>query len=136
MSGKYDDIVNLPHHTSATRPRMPVGDRAAQFAPFAALTGYDDAVQETARLTDKKLDLTEDAMGELNEKLQLLQESLDDHPFIVITYFVPDKKKAGGAYIDLGGTVKKIDDFERMVVMTDGTKIPIGDILEIELNPA
>ena len=107
-------------------------NRAAQFSPFAALTGYDAAVKETARLTDKKIALDEYAKSMLNEKLQMIAEHIDDLPEVTFTYFVPDKKKSGGAYVGVTGMVKEIDEFEQIVVLGDGTKIPILEIYEIE----
>lgn len=131
MSGKYDDIINLPHHVSSTRPHMPMIDRAAQFSPFAALTGHDVAVKETARITDKKIELSEDSMFFLNDQLNKIQLHIDELPKVRITYFVADKRKAGGAYVSVTGTVKKIDDVERTVIMHDKTVVPIDDVLEI-----
>ncbi len=128
---KYEDIINLPHHVSKTRPQMPMSDRAAQFAPFAALTGYDDAVKETGRLTDDKIELEESSLNELNAKIQLLREKLADAPEVTFTYFRPDDRKDGGAYLTITGTVKKLDDYERLLVLQDGTKVPIDDILDI-----
>lgn len=106
-------------------------DRAAQFSPFAALTGYDDAVKETARLTDSKIELDEYELQELNEKLNKIQDNLREDAEVSITYFVPDKKKSGGSYKTISGIVKRIDEYEQLILMKDGTKIPIGDILEI-----
>lgn len=131
MSSKYDEIMGLPHHVSKTRSQMPMSDRAAQFAPFAALTGYDDAVKETGRLTDNKVELEENSLNELNAKIQLLRENLADTPEITFTYFKPDERKAGGAYLTTTGTVKKLDDYERLIVLQDGTKLPMDDVLEI-----
>ncbi len=131
MKTKYEDIINLPHHVSKTRPQMPMSDRAAQFAPFAALTGYDDAVKETGRLTDDKIELEESSLNELNAKIQLLREKLADAPEVTFTYFRPDDRKDGGAYLTITGTVKKLDDYERLLVLQDGTKVPIDDILDI-----
>ena len=128
---QYDDIINLPHHQSATRPHMSNYDRAAQFAPFAALTGYDDAVKETARLTDKKVELDEYSKDALNERLNMIQDAIDEQPEVSITYFLLDKKKSGGAYVTVTGRVKKIDEYENIVLLQDGTKIPIDDIAEI-----
>ena len=99
MSGQYEDIINLPHHVSATRPQMSMLDRAAQFSPFAALTGYDAAIKETGRLTDEKIEMDEEALNILNMKFQILVDSLDDEPEVTFTYFKPDERKAGGAYI-------------------------------------
>ena len=131
MSSKYDEIMGLPHHVSKTRSQMPMSDRAAQFAPFAALTGYDDAVKETGRLTDDKIELEESSLNELNLKIQLLRENLADVPEITFTYFKPDERKAGGAYLTTTGTVKKLDDYERLIVLQNGTKLPMDDILDI-----
>ena len=132
MSGKYDEIMGLPHHVSKTRPQMPMTDRAAQFAPFAALTGYDSAIKETGRLTDEKIELDEEALSALDMKYQLLMEALDEAPEVTITYFQPDERKAGGKYVSAVGTVKKIDDFERRITMRDGTRIPMDDVLSID----
>ena len=125
----YDDIINLPHHVSATRPQMSMMDRAAQFSPFAALTGYDAAIKETGRLTNEKIEMDEEALSILNMKFQILARSLDDEPEVTFTYFKPDERKTGGAYLTASGVVKKIDDFERMIVMRNGTKIPMDDVL-------
>lgn len=131
MTGPYDDIINLPHHVSATHPPMTAGDRAAQFSPFAALTGYDAAIKETARLTDEKLELDESMKEALSGRLQIIADRMKECPGISITYFQPDTKKSGGAYVTVIGTVKKIDEYERIVVMTDGTAIPIDEIISI-----
>ena len=132
MNGKYDEIMGLPHHVSKTRPQMPMSDRAAQFAPFAALTGYDSAIKETGRLTDERIELDEGALSALDMKYQLLMEALDEAPEVTITYFQPDERKAGGKYVSAVGTVKKIDDFERRITMRDGTRIPMDDVLSID----
>ena len=128
---RYDDIINLPRPVSTSHPRMPAIDRAAQFSAFAALTGYDAAIKETARLVDERLELDEDAIEKLNAKLQIAQEHLPEHPRIAITYFMPDHKKAGGAYITVDGTLKRIDEYERLVMLEDGTKVPIPEIIDI-----
>lgn len=128
----YEDIINLPHHVSTTRPQMPMSDRAAQFSPFAALTGYDAAIKETGRLTDAKIELDDEELNNLNMKFQLLVEHLEDEPEVAITYFKADERKAGGAYLEASGIVKKLDDFERVITMQDGTKIPMDDILNID----
>lgn len=133
MTDNYNDIINLPHHVSASRPQMSMMDRAAQFSPFAALTGYDAAIKETGRLTDEKIELGEEELSLLNMKFQLLVDSLDEEPEVHITYFKPDERKAGGVYLTASGTVKKIDDFERIIFMENGTKIPMDDVLSIEL---
>lgn len=132
MKGKYDEIMGLPHHVSKTRPQMPMSDRAAQFAPFAALTGYDAAIKETGRLTDERIELDVEALSALDMKYQLLMEALDEAPEVTITYFQPDERKAGGKYVSAVGTVKKIDDFERRITMRDGTRIPMDDVLSID----
>ena len=131
MTDLYDDIIKLPHHQSATRPHMSTYDRAAQFSPFAALTGYEDAVAETARLTDKKIELEEYGKAAVNERLNMIQDALNEQPDVSITYFLPDKKKTGGAYVTVSGGVQKIDQYEHFVIMLDATKIPIDDIFEI-----
>ena len=132
--GNYEDIINLPHHVSSTRAQMSMMDRAAQFSPFAALTGYDAAIKETGRLTDEKIEMDEEALNILNMKFQILARSLDDEPEVTFTYFKPDERKAGGAYLTASGVVKKIDDFERMIVMRNGTKIPMDDVLDFDIE--
>lgn len=129
---KYDDIINLPHHVSAARPHMPMIDRAAQFMPFRALTGYEDAVHETARLTDQKIELTEDEKALLDLRLQELADRLAGSPQVTVTYFQPDVKKAGGAYITVAGQLKKMDDFEGVLILAGGERILIEDILDIQ----
>ncbi|MBQ9355387.1 MAG: YolD-like family protein [Clostridia bacterium] len=128
---KYDDIIDLPHPVSKKHPQMPLLDRAAQFAPFAALTGYGEALTETARLTDTKIELDEGEIERINAKINYLIDNLETAPTVEITYFVPDKKKKGGKYLTKQGTVKKINDFEKVIVMTDLTVIPFDDILSI-----
>ncbi len=132
MNNRYNEIINLPHHVSKTRPQMPISDRAAQFAPFAALTGYDSAIKETERLTDERIELDEEALSALNMRCRLLMDALDEEPKVEITYFKPDERKAGGKYISVIGTVKKVDDFERLITMQDGMKIPMDDVLSID----
>ena len=132
MNRKCNEIMGLPHHVSKTRPQMPMSDRAAQFAPFAALTGYDAAIKETGRLTDERIELDVEALSALDMKYQLLMEALDEAPEVTITYFQPDERKAGGKYVSAVGTVKKIDDFERRITMQDGTRIPMDDVLSID----
>lgn len=131
-NGLYDDIIDLPHHVSKTRPQMSLENRAAMFSPFAALTGYDDAIAETGRLTGERVELAEGAISDLDLKLGLLADRLAERPTVAVTYFVPDEKKAGGAYITATGAVKKIDDVERTIVLMSGEVIVIGDILKIE----
>lgn len=128
----YADIINLPHHELTTRQRMPLINRAASFAPFAALTGYDEAVKETARLTDARIELDEGSKEILNDKLHIAEDRADEQPEVSITYFLPDKKKSGGAYITTKAVIKRIDEYERLVIFTDKSSIPIDDIYEIE----
>lgn len=128
---EYDSIIGLPHPTSSKHPRMPLQDRAAQFSPFAALTGHHAAIRETERLTHERTELSEDEKAELNERLLTLSRNLDKEQKVEITYFVPDEKKSGGTYITLSGIVKKIDKYRRTIVMADGTVIPIEEIREI-----
>ena len=128
---RYDSIKKLPHHQSAIRSHMSLNDRAAQFSPFAALTGYEDAVAEAARLTDTKIELDEYAKGAINERLNAIQDTLDEQPEVSITYYLPDKKKSGGVYVTVTGRVKKVDEYERFIVMRDGVKVAIDDIAEI-----
>lgn len=132
MMNPYDDMINLPHHTSPSHPPMSAHDRAAQFSPFAALTGYGSAINETGRLTDKKVELDEYSKADLNEKLSIIQDQMEEQTEVIITYFQLDKKKSGGAYITAAGCVKKIDAYERTLVMQDSMKIPIEDIIEID----
>ena len=129
MTESYTDILNLPHPTSKKHPRMTRTARAAQFAPFAALTGYNETVKETARLTDEQLELDDTEKAQLNEKLQLLRQHLPRQLPITITFFIPDTKKAGGSYQTITGPVKKIQEYERRLIMTDGTIIPINAII-------
>ena len=128
----YEDIVNLPPHISKKHPQPSMLDRAARFAPFAAITGYEEMVLEEARVTEERIDLDEGALALLNEKLNMIQEFLDEEPEVTIIYFEPDKKKSGGAYVSVTGTVKRIDEYEHFVLMTDGKKIYIDSIYDIE----
>lgn len=132
MNEKYDEIMSLPHHVSKTRPQMPMADRAAQFSPFAALAGYDSAIRETGRLTDEKIELDEESLTALNVRYQMLMDVLAEGPEVRITYFKPDEKKAGGAHMTITGAVRKIDDFEQTIIMQDGTRIPMEDVLSLE----
>lgn len=127
----YEDIVNLPPHISKRHPQPSMMDRAARFAPFAAITGYEEMVLEEARVTEERVDLDEGALSLLNEKLNMIREFLDEEPEVTITYFEPDKKKSGGAYVNITGIVKRIDEYEHFVIMTDGKKIRIEDIYAI-----
>ena len=130
--GKYDDIINLPHHVSQTRPHMSVRDRAAQFAPFAALTGYGDAIDETARLTGKKIELDDEKKRAIELRLIAAFENSDVSPMVTVTHFRPDEKKTGGEYVKTVGKIKKIDETEKIVLMSDGKKISIDDISDVE----
>lgn len=132
MNKNYDDIINLPHYVSKKRPQMSIEARSAQFAPFAALTGYDEKVKETARLTDKKIELEDGQKEILNNKLLYLLENIDIKPEITFTYFVKDNKKNGGKYVDKTGIVRKIDMIEQYIQFMDKTKIFIDDILSIK----
>lgn len=129
---EYDDIIHLPHHVSRIHPQMSMEDRAAQFSPFAALTGYDAAIAETARLTDQRVELDEYERQALNEKLQFISEHLKEHPKISITHFVPDHCKEGGEYVTVTGNMKKLDDYEHRIVLMDGSRILMEDVIGIE----
>ena len=131
---RYDDIINLPHHQSTERVHMSLHDRAAQFAPFAALTGHEEAIEETARLTDEKITLDETAIEKINEKLYELSQRLAEKQTVSITYFKPDELKQGGAYLTDIGSIKKIDDIEKVVIMDSGMKIKMEQILSIEIE--
>lgn len=132
MTKAYDDIIDLPHHVSTTHPHMAAIDRAAQFSPFAALTGYDAAIKETTRLTDERVELDESMKDALSNKLQIIADRLKEQPEIAITYFQPDGKKNGGTYVTAVSAAKKIDNYERVVVMSDGIVIPIDEIISID----
>ena len=133
MSG-YDDIINMPHHVSEIHPHMSMQDRAAQFSPFAALTGHGDAVKETARLTDEKLELTEDEISGINQKLNFLTEHAEERPKITVEYFVPDERKSGGAYITVMGNFRRIAEAEGHLILTNGDRISLNDISRIDGN--
>ena len=130
---KYDDIINLPHYISKKHPQMSMEERAAQFAPFAALVGYEDAVEETARITTKRIELNEEEKNILDMKLQMLNEQMQVqiHPNITIMYFVPDLKKDGGKYIKISGIVKRIDEYKQLIILDDKTEISINEIISI-----
>ena len=129
--GEYDDIINLPHHVSRKHPQMSIHDRAAQFAPFAALTGHGEAIAETARLTDRKIELDDYEKMKLDEKLLILQEHIMEMPEISVTYFCPDEKKEGGQYVTVTKALRKINVVERTLLMEDGMQIRIKDIFEV-----
>jgi len=130
--GDYNDIIHLPHPEPKNHPRMPMEARAAQFAPFAALTGYDAVISETARQTDRQEVLDEEQQQLLNRQFLLLLEHIAEHPTVTITYFVADEKKAGGSYQSVTGHVKRYDDYLQQLIMSDGRQIPLHDISEIK----
>lgn len=132
MTETYDDIIHLPHHVSKRHSQMSLYNRAAQFAPFAALTGYEEAIIETARLTAPKVDMMEDNQQLLDRKLALLSYSLREQPTVSITYFQPDKKKTGGQYLTVTGVIKSIRDSERVILMADGKSVSIDTIISID----
>ncbi len=128
---EYDDIINLPPHVSKTQRQMPMEMRAAQFAPFAALTGYDAVINETARLTDQQVELEDYDNERLNRKYAELIENISEHPVITVSYFKPDKHKGGGAYVSKTGHIKKVDTYEQLMLMENGTAIPLAAIVDI-----
>lgn len=134
MTDQYDDIINMPHHVSSTRPRMSAIDRAAQFSPFAALTGYDVSIKESARLTGERLELDDSQKEDIGDKLRFVTEQLDADTEMRITYFLPDTRKAGGEYVTVSGVVKKIDEYERMIILIDGKQIPIDEVIDVDCD--
>lgn len=128
---EYDDIINLPHHVSTTRPHMSMHDRAAQFSPFAALSGYGEAVEEVARVTEEEIELDEQTKAEINRQLNYLKSNLP--VTVTITYFHPDERKSGGTYLALTGTIKEISLADRLIVMENGQIIPIDSLVDLEL---
>ena len=131
MKDDYRDIIDLPAPVSSRHPQMPLQNRAAQFMPFAALTGYGDAIEETARVTDAKLELTEDELLILDQQLAELRPLLSQRPEVTFVYFEPDARKEGGAYITRAGIVKKIDDYGRSILLEDGIVIPMDALREL-----
>ena len=129
---RYDDIINLPHPVSKKHPQMPLTDRAAQFAPFAALTGYDAAIAETGRYTDQKKELSEEQKQIISEQLHDLQQHIRDDPVVSVVFFKEDERKAGGVYSTVTGILKKIDEYNERLVFSDGTAVPFSDMLRIE----
>lgn len=129
---KYDDIINLPHHVSSTRPHMSIEERAAQFSPFAALTGHEDAIKETARQTEREIILDENELEILDEKLKAILSDKSDNKNIIVVYYVPDENKNGGKYLECSGRVKKMDEYRHVLVMEDGTEINVGRIADIQ----
>lgn len=132
----YDDILYLPHPVSGRHPQMPLSDRAAQFMPFAALAGHGEAVRETARLTDCRVELDEGQREKLDRRLLLLLQAMEEshglEPEIAVTYFKPDGKKEGGAYVSVYGQVKKVDGYRRLILLKDGTALPMDEIISME----
>lgn len=133
MSNKYEDIINLPHHVSNKHPKMTLKSRAAQFAPFAALTGYDDEIKETARLTNERIELDDEAKNILNNKIRIILEQISTRPVVTFTYFIPDLQKEGGKYVTAKGIVKKINEYKKMIILEDMTEIPIKEIINIQI---
>ena len=131
---RYDDIINLPHHVSPTRKRMSMHDRAAQFAPFAALVGYDDAVAETARITETRPELDEQEQQAINERLAYIADHIHEQPEVRIKYFVPDEHKSGGAIVEVSSKFKKISATDGTIVLTDGCKIRLSDITDLSFS--
>ena len=131
---RYDDIIDLPHHVSTKHPHMAPIDRAAQFSPFAALTGHEAAIKETARLTEERVQLDENSKELLDVRLQVLREHLTERPDVTFTFFEPDEKKSGGSYVTITGKVKKIDAYEAKIILENGTRVSIDDIVAIEGN--
>ena len=129
---KYDDIINLEHHVSTKHSRMSLENRSAQFAPFSALTGYEEAVKEEARVTESRIDIDEEAKIEVNEKLNYIMKHLDKNIIVSVTYFEKDKKKQGGSYKTIKGMIKKIDDSRKTIEMQTGEIIKIEELKKIE----
>ena len=132
MSSQYDDIIDMLHHVSEKHVQMSMMNRAAQFAPFAALTGYESAIKETARVTDEFIELDDNSKDILDVKLQILQENIANHPQVTIIYFQPDNKKEGGSYITCNNIIKKIDVYNKAIIMLDETVIQISMIIDIK----
>lgn len=131
---EYEDIINLPHHVSKKHPHMSLEARAAQFAPFAALTGYDDQVKEVARLTNERKEIADGLKMILDEKIQEIIKNISKKPRVTITYFVPDSRKQGGKYVTVTGNIAKIDEFKHHIIFENKTEIPINEIIEIILD--
>ena len=130
---KYEDIINLPHHQSNKRPRMSNYDRAAQFAPFAALKGYDEEIEEATRTTVRKIELSDEQINQLNEKLKDLKEIINEQPIIKVVYYEADEKKSGGKYITIEQQIRKIDEYKRKLIFFD-KEIEFDNIIQIELS--
>lgn len=132
MSNKYDDIIDLPYPSKTARQRMSMHDRAAQFSPFAALTGYEDAVEKTARVTDEKLELAEDMKAIIDAKLSVIADRINARPTVIITYFVPDEKKSGGKYVTVTDKIRDIDPIEREIVLEKKGRVEIENVRSID----
>ena len=128
----YADIIDLPHHVSKRHPQMPMEKRAAQFSPFAAMVGHDAAIRETARLTEEQLELSEDEKAVIDGKLQMIRAHIKEQPEVTVTYFQPDEKKSGGAYVTVTGFAKKTDEQRRLLILQNETVIHISDIIDIQ----
>ena len=128
---KYKDIINLPHHVSKNHPRMSLNNRSAQFAPFSALTGYSEKIKETARITDKKIELDEGLKTVISNRLQIIKENIKSVPQVTITYFIKDQRKSGGSYKTIITNIKKIDEVNKIFILTNNEKIQIDDIINI-----
>lgn len=133
MAGPYDDIIHLPRPVSKKHPPMPLTKRAAQFLPFAALTGFEAEIAEAARLTEAAPELGEDALATLDEQLISLRQRLAERPGVTVTRFVPDEKKSGGHYETLTGQARRLDEAGRVLILTDGTRIDLDSIVELLL---
>ena len=131
---KYDDIIHLPHPVSDKRPGMPMIDRAAQFSPFSALTGYEDVIEETGRLTDSSSELTDTRLDQINDKLGILEENSHIQPAVTVMYFEPDQRKTGGSYVTATGHVKRVDRYEQVLRLTDGREIPMEAIRSLKCH--
>ncbi len=135
MNGtNYDDLLHLPHHQSETHPQMPRAERAAQFSPFAALSGYEEAIAEAARRTEERTQPDENALEELNYLLMQAEKQIAAHPEVTVTYFQPDERKAGGCYLTHIGHVERIDRNKERLCLTDGTEIPLKELLALSLH--
>lgn len=130
--GDYDDIMNIPYSGRKDEGALSMHQRAAQFAPFAALVGHDSMIMETARLTDEELEIADETFVILNRKMNYLKMMLHQRPLVTITYFLADERKSGGEYRTSTGIIRKIDDYENIIVMEDNTIIPLQHILDLD----
>lgn len=129
--GKYDDIINMPHHVSSKHPRLSMEQRAAQFAPFAALSGYGEQLKETERITESRIELDDEVKEKINNALNLKIKNISSKPKVTITYFVPDSKKPGGKYVTKIGNLVKYSEYKKILILEDKTEIPISEIIEV-----